>query len=342
MIVTIGGAAPAHPDRHLPALHHGGGHHPLPARRRVCTDGTGFAAATLAELALVLAVISVAVSLIARLVITRTGRIGAPVGPVALPGRSATWIDNHVAGATYVALVLMTARRPGSCSVFIACGPRRPQWSVLWTTLMLTGGGSADQYDGTLTPVGVFIVAGSIGVWCRFTWPNLPAPVGQWRPAGAPCGPPPRAGFPSIVWATSGVALVVGLHLGFSLPAVIILSIMVIPYIAKTTENSLRQVPTGYRSGAEALGMSMGYGLRKVILEERTAGRHDWAPACHWLYACEHRSRASSTPPGSRPHCRTRCTHAQFPYLTYVVFQYYNAPEAQYHYLAYDAALSSW
>jgi len=34
----------------------------------------------LAELALVLAVISVAVNLIARLIIARTGRIGAPVG----------------------------------------------------------------------------------------------------------------------------------------------------------------------------------------------------------------------------------------------------------------------
>jgi phosphate transport system permease protein len=44
------------------------------------TDGTGFAVATLAELALVLAVISVAVNLIARLIITRSGRIGAPVG----------------------------------------------------------------------------------------------------------------------------------------------------------------------------------------------------------------------------------------------------------------------
>ena len=36
--------------------------------------------ATLAELALVLAVISVAVNLIARLIINRTGRVGAPVG----------------------------------------------------------------------------------------------------------------------------------------------------------------------------------------------------------------------------------------------------------------------
>ena len=45
-------------------------------------DGTGFAVATLAELALVLAVISVAVNLIARLIVNRTGRVGAPVGGV--------------------------------------------------------------------------------------------------------------------------------------------------------------------------------------------------------------------------------------------------------------------
>ena len=44
------------------------------------TDGTGFAVATLAELALVLAVISVAVNLIARLIVNRTGRVHAPIG----------------------------------------------------------------------------------------------------------------------------------------------------------------------------------------------------------------------------------------------------------------------
>lgn len=44
------------------------------------TDGTGFATATLAELALVLAIISVGVNLIARLIIRRTGRNTAPVG----------------------------------------------------------------------------------------------------------------------------------------------------------------------------------------------------------------------------------------------------------------------
>ena len=44
------------------------------------TDGTGFAVATLAELALVLAVISVGVNLLARFIISRTSRTGAPVG----------------------------------------------------------------------------------------------------------------------------------------------------------------------------------------------------------------------------------------------------------------------
>jgi phosphate transport system permease protein len=43
-------------------------------------DGTGFAVATLAEMGLILAVISVGVNLAARLVIKRSARLGAPVG----------------------------------------------------------------------------------------------------------------------------------------------------------------------------------------------------------------------------------------------------------------------
>jgi phosphate transport system permease protein len=47
------------------------------------TDGTGFAVSTLAELGLILAVISVAVNLLARVVIRRSGRLAAPVGRAA-------------------------------------------------------------------------------------------------------------------------------------------------------------------------------------------------------------------------------------------------------------------
>jgi phosphate transport system permease protein len=44
------------------------------------TDGTGFAVATLAEAGLILAVISVLVNLIARVIVNRSSRIGIPVG----------------------------------------------------------------------------------------------------------------------------------------------------------------------------------------------------------------------------------------------------------------------
>jgi phosphate transport system permease protein len=44
------------------------------------SDGTGFAVATLAELGLVLAVISVGVNMLARLIINRSARLGGPVG----------------------------------------------------------------------------------------------------------------------------------------------------------------------------------------------------------------------------------------------------------------------
>ncbi len=47
------------------------------------TDGTGFAVASYAELALVLAVISVLVNLLARWIVRRTSHLGAPVGRAA-------------------------------------------------------------------------------------------------------------------------------------------------------------------------------------------------------------------------------------------------------------------
>jgi phosphate transport system permease protein len=47
------------------------------------TDGTGIAVATLAEMGLILAIISVGVNLLARLVIKRSSRLGAPVGRAA-------------------------------------------------------------------------------------------------------------------------------------------------------------------------------------------------------------------------------------------------------------------
>jgi phosphate transport system permease protein len=216
------------------------------------------------------------------------------------------------------------------------------RWDVLWTTLTTEGGGLRDQILGTLIIMGgVLIVAGTIGVMAGIHLSEL----AKVRKSGKRSGGFLRtssdilAGFPSIVLGYVGyTALVVGLHWGYSLlAAVIIVSIMVIPYIAKTTENSLRQVPTGYREGAEALGMSMGYSLRKVVLKTALPGI-----VTGLLLALA--IAGGETAPliytagfaNSLPHT---LTHAEFPYLTYVVFAFYDSPNPQYHYLAYDAAL---
>jgi phosphate transport system permease protein len=244
---------------------------------------------------------------------------------------------------TYAALVLIMAPAAWLLLGVLARAASHWRWSVLWTTLTPTGGGLRDQILGTLIlMLGVFIIAGTIGVLAGIHLAELARPR---RRSGRASGGLLRtasdvlSGFPSIVLGYVGyTALVVGLHWGFSLlAALIILSIMVIPYIAKTTESSLRQVPTGYREGAEALGMSMGYGLRKVILKSALPGIVTGLLLALAI-ACGETAPLIYTA-GFAPTLPHSLTHAQFPYLTYVVFQYYNAPEAQYHYLAYDAAL---
>ena len=244
---------------------------------------------------------------------------------------------------TYLALLLIMAPVAWLLLGVLARALPHWQWSVLWTTLTPTGGGLRDQILGTLIlMLGVFIIAGSIGVLAGIHLAELARPR---RRSGKASGGFLRtasdilSGFPSIVLGYVGyTALVVGLHWGFSLlSALIILSIMVIPYIAKTTENSLRQVPTGYREGAEALGMSMGYGLRKVILKSALPGIVTGLLLALAI-ACGETAPLIYTA-GFAPTLPHSLTHAQFPYLTYVVFAYYNAPEANYHYLAFDAAL---
>ena len=243
---------------------------------------------------------------------------------------------------TYTALVLIMAPAAWLLIGVLGRAWSHWQWNVLWTQLTPTGGGLRDQILGTLIlMVGVFILAGTIGVLAGI---HLAEFTRAHRVSGRLSGPLRTAsdilsGFPSIVLGYVGyVALVVGLHWGFSLlSALIILSIMVIPYIAKTTENSLRQVPTGYREGAEALGMSAGYGLRKVVLKSALPGIVTGlllalAIACGETAPLIYTAGFSNTLPHS-------LTHAQFPYLTYVVFQFYNDPSVQKHYLSYDAAL---
>ena len=243
---------------------------------------------------------------------------------------------------TYAALILIMAPAAWLLIGVVTQALPHWQWSVLWTTLTPTGGGLRDQILGTLIlMLGVFIIAGTVGVLAGI---HLAEMARRDKRSGKLSGPLRTAsdiltGFPSIVLGYVGyTALVVGLGWGFSLlAALIILSIMVIPYIAKTTENSLRQVPTGYREGAEALGMSVGYSLRKVVLKSALPGIVTGLLLALAIAAGETAPliyTANFAP--TLPHS---LTHGAFPYLTYVVYSYYNAPVEKYHYLSYDASL---
>ena len=217
------------------------------------------------------------------------------------------------------------------------------QWNVLWTPLVSNTGGIEGPLIGTLLLMaGVLVVAGTVGVLAGVHLAELSRPrrgggVSTWLRMASDV----LSGFPSIVLGYVGyVALVVGLHWGYSLlPAVLILSIMVVPYIAKATESSLRQVPTSYREGAEALGMSTGYALRKVVLKSAAPGivtgllialaiaGGETAPL---LYTANF-SQSLWTGSLTGGH--------EFGYLTYMVFQYWDEPFPHDVQLSYDAAL---
>jgi len=212
-------------------------------------------------------------------------------------------------------------------------------WNVIWTQQSGTGGGLANDIVGTLLiTFGVAVIAGVVGAGCgiylsEFGRPGFIRTV--LRSASEVL-----SGVPSIVFGYVGyIALVVGLHWQFSLlAALIVLSMLVVPYIAKATEIALSQVPTAYREGAEALGMAKSHMLRKIVLRAAVPGMltglviaiaisiGETAPL---LYTA---GSSVNYPTGA-------LTHSPVGYLTYAVYADFASPFASQHALSNDAAM---
>ena len=218
-------------------------------------------------------------------------------------------------------------------SVFHQAAPQLT-WHTLTHPTAGDHGGLENAILGTLLLLlGVLVVAGSIGV-----------AAGVWLAEFAPprLGGPLRflsevlAGMPSIVIGYVGyVTLVVQFHWGYSLLAgVLALSVLVLPYIVKTTEVAMRQVPSALREASAGLGLTRTTTVARILLPPAV-------PAImSGLIVAMAISQGETAPllftagflDGHNP--SFSLFHHQVPYLTYVAYTDTSLPGTTAHQLA--------
>lgn len=270
--------------------------------------------------------------------------LAAPA-PAPVPARPAVRIHRRrrVANSAWwfacsVALLLIVAPLVWLIEQVVSNAVGGWRWSVLTNQTTGVGGGLSNTIVGTAVLIlGVAVLAGAVGVGSGI----FLAEMCPKRPASILRGASEvLAGVPSIVFGYVGyVALVVYFHWGFSLgAALIVLSLLVVPYVAKATELSLSQVPLSYREGSDALGMTRTHALRRIVLRAALPGIStgiilalaisvgETAPL---LYTA---GFSNDMPSGA-------LTHQPIGYLTYAVWSFFDESTPGAVALAHDAAL---
>jgi len=247
-------------------------------------------------------------------------------------------VDRSLWGLAYLALLVIVG--PAAWIIYGVVSRAAPhwQWSVLTTTGAAGSGGLENEILGSLVfLLGVAILAGGVGVASGIYLAEYAAgPVGAVLRTGSEV----LAGIPSIVIGYVGyLAFVVTFHWGFSLLAgLITLTLMTVPYTAKATELSLRQVPSSYREGADALGMSDSHSLRRIVLRSGLPGITTGVLVALAISLGE-TAPLLYTAGFTQANPTLSLTHQPVAYLTYAVWTFYNQPSQKAVDLSFDAAL---
>jgi phosphate transport system permease protein len=225
-------------------------------------------------------------------------------------------------------------------AVWIVVGLVRKTWPVLSVDLLLrttAQGGLQNALFGTLVlAAGVLILAAPIGIGAGVYMAEFASPrqASLFRFFSEVL-----AGIPSIVVGYASYELLaITLGWGYSvLGGILALTALVLPYVVKSTEAALQQVPTSLREGASALGLPRWLMLWKVLLPPALPGiltglvvalaisTGETAPL---LYTANF---SDANPP-------LQLLHHPVGYLTYVVYDYIQLPSARAHQLANAAA----